>query len=69
MSVISLGSHVNVGAFFEKILWIGFGVYFIYLSIVKKEKLGTKAALIRFFGIGMVIYAISMILVNIFSAS
>lgn len=57
---------MSVGAFFDKIIWLGFGIYAIYLSKAKKEKLGNNAALIRFCGIGLVLYAIVMALVNIF---
>ncbi len=42
---------MSVGAFFDKIFYLGMGIYLIYLSINKKEKLGNKAALVRLGGI------------------
>ena len=46
---------MSVGAFFDKIIMIGFGVYCIYLSNSQKEKLGNKAKLMKWAGIVMVV--------------
>ncbi|MDD5195061.1 MAG: hypothetical protein PHQ96_05260 [Candidatus Omnitrophica bacterium] len=43
--------HQSIGAVMDKLIWFGFGIYFIVLSIKKREKLGNKAAFIRFAGI------------------
>jgi len=42
---------MSPGAIIDKLFWFGAGIYFIFLSVKKKEKLGDKAALIRFCGI------------------
>ncbi len=49
---------MSVGAFFDKIMYLGFGIYIFYLSVAKKEKLGNKAALMRLLGILMILLGI-----------
>jgi len=44
----------HVGAVIDKLIWFGCGIYFIVLSIRNKEKLGNKAALVRFSGIALI---------------
>jgi hypothetical protein len=34
---------MSVGSFFDKIIMLAIGIYFIYLSTAKKDKLGNKA--------------------------
>ena len=46
---------MSVGTFFDKIIMIGFGIYCIYVSKSKKEKLGDKAKFMKWAGIGMVV--------------
>jgi uncharacterized membrane protein len=46
---------MNIGAFLDKLIWFGAGIYLIFLSVKKKEKLGNKAALIRFCGIILIV--------------
>lgn len=58
---------MNAGVFLDKLLWSGVGVYAIYLSLAKKEKVGGKAALPRFLGIGLVLFAVITTLVQLFS--
>jgi len=57
---------MSLGAFFDKIIWLAFGIYLIYLSKAKTEKLGNKAALMRFIGMAAVAYAVIATLVSVF---
>jgi hypothetical protein len=49
---------MNIGAIIDKLIWLGLGIYFIFLSIKQKEKLGNKAAFIRFSGIVLILVGI-----------
>jgi len=53
---------MSVGAFFDKIVMIGFGVYFIYLSNKNKEKLGEKGKFMKWGGVVMVVSGVVMTL-------
>ena len=44
----------NIGSIIDKLVWFVCGIYFIVLSIKNKEKIGNKAALVRFSGIVLV---------------
>lgn len=46
---------MSVGVFFDKIIMLGFGIYFIYLSKTKQEKLGNKVKLFKYGGIGLIV--------------
>ncbi|MFH1338778.1 MAG: hypothetical protein ABIH40_02910 [Candidatus Omnitrophota bacterium] len=57
---------MNIGAFLDKLIWFGAGIYFIFLSVKKKEKLGSKAALIRFCGIILIVLGVILSFLSIF---
>lgn len=57
---------MSVGAFFDKVFYIGIGIYFLYLSKSKKEKLGDKAALVRLGGIIFLGMGIISIIIALF---
>ena len=57
---------MSVGAFFDNVMWLAFGIYAVYLSKAKKEKLGNKATLLLVCGIGLIIFAAAMTLVELF---
>lgn len=56
----------NIGAILDKLIWFGIGIYLVYLSVKRKEKLGNKAALIRFCGIILIALGIILSLISIF---
>lgn len=50
---------MSVGAFFDKIIFIAIGVYLIYFSKKKKEKLGEKKAKWMIIcGVGIIVFGI-----------
>jgi hypothetical protein len=55
---------MSVGAFFDKIIFIAFGIYIIYLSKTKREKLGKKATWMLYGGIALIICQILLILLK-----
>lgn len=57
---------MNTGAFLDKLIWFGAGIYFIFLSVKKKERLGNKAALIRFCGIVLIVLGAVLSFLSIF---
>jgi hypothetical protein len=48
----------NIGAVIDKVFWFVIGIYFIFISVKQKEKLGNKAALVRFSGIVLILIGI-----------
>lgn len=57
---------MNIGSVIDKLIWFSIGIYFIFLSARKKEKLADKAALVRFAGIIFIILGIVFSLVSVF---
>lgn len=57
-------SMMNIGAMIDKLVWLVLGIWFIYLSIKQKEKLGKKTALARFGGIVAILYFIFLLIVK-----
>lgn len=53
---------MNIGSILDLIIEVGIGIYFIFLSIKRKEKLGNKAVFIRFAGIVFLIIALFSLL-------
>ena len=49
---------MSVGAFFDKIIFIGFGIYTLYIYKKNKEKLGNKAKWVLCLGIAFILLAI-----------
>ena len=57
---------MSVGAFFDNVMWLSFGIYGLYLSITKKEKLGNKATLLLGCEVWSKIFAAAIALVELF---
>ncbi len=47
-----------IGAFLDKLIMLAAGIYCIYLSRSKNEKVRDKAKLFKYLGIGLVIFSI-----------
>jgi len=47
-----------IGAFLDKLIMLAAGIYYIYLSRSKNEKVRDKAKLFKYLGIGLVIFSI-----------
>ena len=58
--------YENIGAFLDKLILFGAGVYLVLLSVKKKEKLKDKVALVRFCGIILVVLGVVQSLIAIF---
>lgn len=58
---------MDIGSFIEKIIVIGIGVYCVYLSYCKKEKLGNKATVVKICGIVLVVVTILQLLIQVFA--
>lgn len=58
--------YENIGAFLDKLIFVGIGIYLIFLSVKKKEKLGSKVALVRFGGIILIVLGIIQTLMALF---
>lgn len=48
----------HIGSLIDKLIWFGAGIYFIFLSVKSKERLGDKASLVRFGGIILIVVGI-----------
>ena len=49
---------MSVGAFFDKLIYIGLGIYMLYIYKKNKEKMGKKAKWVMWGGIAMIFLAI-----------
>ena len=58
---------MSVGDFFDKLIMLAGGIYAVYLSKAKREKLGNKAKILNFCGIALIIITFLLVLVDIFT--
>ncbi len=56
---------VRIGGALDHLLFIGFGIVCIVLSVTKKEQLGKKAGFLRFAGVILILWRVALMLMRL----